>query len=392
MGVGAYQLGTGVTITELVTVLGVPRDPTLAVFEVEAPDNTVVTYTDGVDAEVTNPAVGTYVLSLTPAQVDQPGLYHYNFVGTGAVEVTSEGSFFMLSGSVTPPVPPKPMLGPCEAWCDSADVMPYAGYPGSVDLTKYAVEATMLLYELSGRQFTGTCTRTVRPCGVNPCGWWNTVEIGGSIFWLGGWWGSVYPGDGPWSSSLGMGGVSACGCTPLSRVRLSGYPVWSITEVLIDGAVVAPTTYRLDEWKYLTRVRALSTDAIPFWPSCQNLDLPSTQPGTFEVTYLCGVDPPPLGKDAAAQLAAQLYFAGPGNGDCSLPVGATKITRQGVTIDRSLFASWAYTPGKGWATGLALVDAFLAGSNPIGLRRRGAIFSSDVQPFARKLGSVPGGS
>lgn len=384
---GAYQLGTGVTITEHVSVLGVLADPTLSVFHIEAPDGTVVDYTMGVDPEVTNPAVGVYVLELTPAQVGFAGQWHYNFVGTGAVEVTSEGDFFILGSNVDPSAPLTPQLGPCETWCDSQDVMAFAGNPASVDLTRYAVEASMLLYELSGRQFTGTCRRVVRPCALDNCAAWLTWnDASGQPFWLGAAWGW---GGGPsWYAPANLW----CGCSPLSRVRLSGYPVWGIEEVKIGGQVVSPETYRLDEWEYLSRVRADSTDAELQWPGCQNMDLPGTEPGTFQVTYLCGVSPPPLGARAAAQLAGQLYFAVPGNGECQLPQGATRVTRQGVTIERQLFASWGKSPSGAWSTGLTLVDAFLNGYNPNGLGRRPALYSPDLQPFARQVGSIPGGS
>lgn len=385
---GAYQLGTGVTITEFVTIDGTLIDPTVATFNVEAPDATVVSYTFGVDGEVTHPSTGIYVLDLAPAQVGQAGQWHYDFVGTGAVKVTSAGEFFMLPSSVDPEaVPGPPILGPCEAWCDSQEVMAYAGYPASVDLTRYAVEASMVLYELSARQFTGACKRIVRPCGLDACGaWYGYADIDGQLFWLGSWWGVPMPqGD--------FGGDMLCGCTPLSRVRLSGYPVWAIDEVLIDGEVVDPDGYRLDEWQYLTRVRTDADEQQVFWPGCQAMDLPATQPGTFQVTYRCGVSPPPLGAAAAAQLAAQLYFAIPGNGECQLPQGATKITRQNVTIERSLFANWGRNEKTGaWTTGLTLVDAFLNAYNPAGLLRRPAVYSPDRQPYARQVGSTPGGS
>lgn len=384
---GAYPLGTGVVITEVVTVLGVLSDPTNVVFHVRLPDNSLDTYTFGVDPEVTHPSLGVYVLTLDPTQVSLAGDYHYDCEGTGAVEVTSEGDFSMIPSSTHETPPPQPTVGPCQAWCDAADVAIYTGDPGSIDLTKYAIEASALLYELSARQFTGTCVRTVRPCGTPDCGGWGNdywTSANDQLFWTGGAWG--YGGLDVWDRSRQF-----CGCTALDQVRLSGYPVWQIVEVLIDGAVVDPSLYRLDGWEWLTAVRPLATDQPSQWPSCQNLDLPSTQPGTFSVEYLCGVSPPLLGQDAAAQLAAQFFFAASG-AECQLPVGTTKLIRQGVTIERALFAQWAQTSSGQWATGLPLVDAFLAQYNKSGLRRRGAVWSPDVQQYAPKLGSIPGGS
>lgn len=386
---GAFQLGTGVVITEHVTVLGVLTDPTTVVFNVRLPDNSVDIYTLGIDAEVSHPSVGTFVLTLDPLQVALQGNYHYDCVGTGAVEITSGGDFSMIPPGTSEVAPPKPVNGPCQPWCDASDVAVYAGDTGSIDLTKYAYEASALLYELSARQYSGTCVRKVRPCSQGWCGWWGSgywQSAEGQNFWTGTAWGWGGGYNEHWGST-----TSQCGCNHLCEVRLSGYPVWSIVEVKIDGAVVAPATYRLDGWENLVRVRLLSTDPQLCWPTCQNLDLPDTQDGTFSVSYLCGVDPPLLGKDAAAQLAAQFYFAATGAA-CALPVGTTKLVRQGVTIERALFASWAQNADGQWATGLPIVDAFLAGYNKNGLRRRGAVWSPDVQPYARKLGSIPGGS
>lgn len=245
----------------------------------------------------------------------------------------------------------------------------------------------MTLYELSGRQFSGLCGPvTVRPC-KDVCGCWGgNMEFGGYTWiWL------------SWQGAYGWGDEAggSCGCGYISQVKLGDYPVREIVEVKIDGAAVPLTygdgspTYRLDKWRYLTR---MDDPAIPdrqaMWPQCQNLTLDDTKPGTFSISYLYGVEPPPIGVDAAAQLACQLALALNGQ-PCQLPAGATRIVKQGVEIDRGLLATWGFDKVKGWQTGLVAVDMFLNTWNRNGLRRRPAIWTPDVSRFAQRLGEQP---
>jgi hypothetical protein len=120
------------------------------------------------------------------------------------------------------------------------------------------------------------------------------------------------------------------------------------------------------------------------WPRCQNLALPTTEPGTWSVSYTYGQAPPTSGVLAAKQLACELYTAVAG-GTCVLPTGTTRVTRQGVTVDRVLFKSWGMKGGE-WATGMILVDAFLNAFNPEGHRRAPAVWSPDVPAKPRHTG------
>ena len=76
-------------------------------------------------------------------------------------------------------------------------------------------------------------------------------------------------------------------------------------------------------------------------------------------------------------------------GDCKLPSGITRITRQAVTMDFAGFRAWGRKGGI-WQTGLPLVDAFLNAYNPHGLRRRPLIWSPDQAPYAYEVGTVGG--
>lgn len=237
-----------------------------------------------------------------------------------------------------------------------------------------AEQASEILYELSGHRFGGICEATVRPC-ADPCRCGGYYQLGaGHFMFL-----DMYAGY--WRNECG----DRCGCHPLSRVKLPGYPVVEITDVLVDGISVAgsgdPTVeYRIDEGRYLTRLADPATGGARRWPGCQRLDLASSEMGTFEVTYLHGEVPPAAGVAAARELACQLALACMGSEECQLPQGVVRVARQGVTIERAQFDLF----GMG-RTGLVLVDAFLGAYNPSGLRRRPTVWSPDVQQYARPV-------
>ena len=175
---GVYQLGTAITVTETFTVLGVPANPTNVVYTLQDPFGTDTTFTFGVDAEVTNPAVGVFLLDLTPPAF--PGTYLYSITGTGAVEAVGQGEFTVLQSSVAPQVVPWPEFGPCTPWIDCGDIRASCPTTTASDelLDGIAMQASQILFEVSGRQFTGPCEKTVRPCmsEQNPCwqGGWNS--------------------------------------------------------------------------------------------------------------------------------------------------------------------------------------------------------------------------
>jgi hypothetical protein len=167
--------------------------------------------------------------------------------------------------------------------------------------------------------------------------------------------------------------------------------VREIVEVKINGAVVDPATYRLDERRFLVRVSdPLEPDVILRWPACQRMDLPDTSDGTFSVTYRYGQDPPIEAVNAARQLGVEFYKACSGQ-DCALPTGIVRYTRQGVTVEKMAFTSWAYQRGRGsisrgWRTGMNLVDAYLSSANGAAIPRRPTFWSPSGRQYARSVG------
>lgn len=373
-----------------VTGAPTPANPTTVTFNITDPDGGVIgPYVFGVNVNVTNPAVGMFVCALPP-QVPV-GIYHYQVVGTGLVEDVAEDDFEVLESAVDAPAQPDAAIdAPCQPWIDGCDVavcaqIDYNQMPWVFDTV--ASEAGAALYQISGRRYSGVCERTVRPCSTS-CGCWG----GPASYGLGPW---------SWASSAwgaGLGGWmwwneagDRLGCSPMSRVKLAGYPVRRIVSVTIDGVDVPALdgngnpNWRLDQRRYLTRLDDPSTATTTprFWPGCQNMSLAPDEPGTFEVVYEWGQDVPLIGKQAAIELANQLFLAC-GGGACVLPAGVTRVVRQGIEIERGLLANWM-DPKK--PTGLINLDTFLqAYWNGNRGGRVGSVWSPDVQQFARVMG------
>ncbi len=393
---GVYQNGTEVQIKEnfgLETIPGdfstfVPTDPTTVTFYLRDPNGTIATYVFGVDAELTNPSVGVYIL--TPVGINLGGVWTYRAAGTGTVTAVIEGEFTILPSSVLAPVAAEPTSGPCQIWCDPQDIAECSNVTLSSDtsvLEESAKAASEVLFMLSGRQFTGRCTQTVRPCS-DGCGCWGNwndlfpgLSPGAPQFPVGAW--GPWPIFNSWGWGWGWGGAG-CGCSPLSRALLPGYPVTEVTEVKVDGVVLDPDEYRLDDNRWLTRL-ADADGVAQWWPGCQDLDRPDTEANTWSATYNYGVPAPEIGHKAAAQLGGMIYEACTG-GECATPPGTIQKTRQGVTVQMSPFVAWGRNAAGHWQTGLPLVDMFLSSYNSAGVRRRPVIWSPDGPAYARVLG------
>ena len=376
-----YDFGNPVDIQVEFLVGSTPTDFSPITFRVRAPNGTITTYVYGFDVNVTKVSDGIYLLALVAPAL--AGQYHYEGIAgdTANPSCTVPGEFYVNPSSVDVPAePPGPVLGPCQTWIEGEDLVALCGADPIADaqlLDAIAVSVSMLAYSASGRQFPGICERTVRPCGDPQNGCW-TYNWGAGVYaWWG--WGAGY-GWGWYGPPMGLGGNQSgplCGCSPLSRVKLSGYPVREIVEVKINGDVLPATytdgspQYRLDEWQFLTRMNDPANGQNAVWPGCQVLALDDTEQGTFSVTYKYGASPPPMGILACEQLGCE-FFAAFSGGDCKLPNNVTKIVRQGLTQERITPLAAALRMG---ATGILAWDSFLADVNPNGLRRRPAIWS-----------------
>lgn len=191
-------------------------------------------------------------------------------------------------------------------------------------VTGYAVEAASeILYYATGQRFDA-CQVTLWPCRrgcdtagpwlYNPPGWWEWGSSPRPALIQGSWYNIV----------CGTCGDN-CSCTSLSEVNLPG-PVASVVQVTVDGSILVPgVDYRLDNYRTLVRLGGAQ------WPFCNNLAVPVTGSGAWTVTAVYGEPLPRLGELAMGELIGEIVKDFNCE-DCSLPVGVTELTRQGMSM------------------------------------------------------------
>lgn len=241
--------------------------------------------------------------------------------------------------------------GVCEVWATEADICaPCSDY--SLDpaaLTDALQQASEILFEMSGRRYTGVCERTVRPTRLR----------------------------------AGCACHSSCSCNPVREFGLGYSPIIEITELLLDGETLASgTDFIVLDDRFIARV----DQGYPGFACCPNLTKPTTEQGTLEVTFTSGIEPPMMAVKAAASLACQLYLAchpdEDGAGQCVLPRSVTSVVRQGVTYS-TLEAAAVLQQGM---TGIYEVDAWLLAEKQ-GRATRGPRVMSPETRRARRVTS-----
>ncbi len=331
---------------------GDPVDPTTITLTITLPDGSQVVKTKPQLTDDADVGRWSYPLVLT-----LNGVYTHHWASTVPELVQSE--YFIVGASTD--------TGPCDAWISPEDV--FAMKPAS-DVAEaerdydraadMAEAATRILFALSGSVYTGICNDVVRPC--RRCEGWTTPY---------GW---------SWDASWGLcscqsPSARACGCGSLDEIRLSTAPVLGVLEVRLDGVVLAPTAYRVDDGKWLVR-----TDGEG-WPSCQDLTAdPASDEQTFQVSYVFGRVPPMDGVLAAQRLAGDYYASAVGL-DCALPANVQSLVRAGVQ----------YIMGdpsqelKDGVLGLVEVDRFLTAERYSRSHRQTVIASPDMLPQVRRV-------
>lgn len=251
----------------------------------------------------------------------------------------------------------------CSPWV-TADELTECGcstaIPGVLDLAAEA--ASEVLYNLTAQQYPGTCTERLRPCanggglvGFNWSTWpypWVALRVGGQ--WL-----NIGP--------CGCHMASECACSPYPRVDLGRSDVQSITEVSIDGEVLAAENYRLDSHRYLVRLDA-------GWPCCQNLGKNVDETGTWYIDLTYGWPIPADLTIAARSLASEYVKLCNADDTCRLPRQAISVVRDGVAI-QFIDVAAALTSGL---TGLWEVDQAIQAHNPNRLTVPSGAWSPDI--------------
>lgn len=268
-------------------------------------------------------------------------------------------------------------MSPCAWDVDPTEVCAdWAGYTDATKANALAL-ASMFLWAATGRRF-GLCPVTVRPGQsryLEPAGYQAYPVTPGT---------SVLPGQpylfaGQWFNagcSSACCGQSACG------IVLRG-PVAGVTEVLVNGAEVLSTAYRVDiaggAW-WLVRVDGSC------WPTCQDFRVEGDEVGGFEVTYRLG-EALPEALEVAAGLLACEYGKHLSGGPCALPAKMTRLSRQGVEIE---VEPPAPDDGK---TGIREVDDVIASLNPSRRKYPPMILSPDLAEECDRVTVIPvGGS
>ena len=274
-----------------------------------------------------------------------------------------------------------PGAGPCSVWpLDLSCCLAPSGIlpdPCLLDgdpvpqavIDNAILAASQLLWSLTGRQF-GTCTATIRPCRkkCNDLSFWGQ----GGFIWDGGYgldggfpWMPVLLDDGSWTNApCGCQGNS-CNCTKLSEINLPD-PVCSIEQIKIDGMVVDPSTYRVDDFHKLVR---LGSDE---WPKCNDFTKADTEVGTWSITLTHGRPVPALAILGANEMACEIIKNCIGK-PCKLPQRVSSVTRQGISVS---FLDDMQFLDKG-LTGLYYVDLAARTYNPQRLARRPMAYSPD---------------
>lgn len=244
---------------------------------------------------------------------------------------------------------------PCDPWPYICDDFPEEASQEQIDAAVAA--ATEALWPRTKSRF-GLCSMKLRPCKrecfpswpwIPARGWYNV----GGLSWP---WPQPALIGGKWFNITCGGCGDNCSCTQLEEVELP-YPVADVTEVKVDGVVLPPSAYRVDEWRLLVRIDGGE------WPRCNDLNLDDTHLDTWSVTARYGTEVPELGKLAVGELASQIVKACIDDDDCAIPASTvTSISRQGVT--KTFFdASAAFANGL---IGLRWCDLFIKTFNPTG--------------------------
>ena len=239
------------------------------------------------------------------------------------------------------------------------------------DLAEYGLRdaivgaAVEMLWQWTGRVY-GTCDLEVRPCrtdcapttyqgvaGIPSSQWGNMpflpVLINGEFF------------------NLRCGRrCGDCGCSRTEEVGLPG-PIAEVVEVEVDGEVIDPSSYRVDNRTWLVR-----TDGGK-WPTCQDLNAELGDADTWAVRYRWGTPVPDGGRLAASVLSCEMAKSALGR-DCELPQRVSNVNREGV----SLTVLDNFEGLEAGRTGLWLVDSWVASVNRA--PRRSRVLSPDTKP------------
>jgi hypothetical protein len=196
---------------------------------------------------------------------------------------------------------------------------------------------------------------------------------------VGGRWTPYIGRDGLWRNGT-CGCTNNCHCGDLCEIWLEG-PVYDICEVWIDGVLLEATAYTLH---FTDRGTMLVRTDGECWPECSDVTAPCDVPGEggFCVMYRTGLPLDDAAIAAVSEATCELLKACCGAA-CRLPKKATRVVRQGVTVEMqpTLISSLASLP---------LVEAWLSVVNPNNLPAPPRVYSTNLRrPCVTAIGCPP---
>ena len=154
-----------------------------------------------------------------------------------------------------------------------------------------------------------------------------------------------------------------CSCPPVGGVLLTA-PVGDILEVKVDGVVLDPSAYRVEDGERLVR------NDGERWPVCGGKN--------FTVTYLNAYKVDAMGAYAAGVLANEFLNMLTSAKKCRLSAKITSVNRQGMQME---LAPGMFPDGT---TGIEEVDVYLRMWNPNGIKQAPKVYSIDL-PKSREV-------
>lgn len=187
-------------------------------------------------------------------------------------------------------------------------------------------DASLVLYYLTGKQFAGTCTATVRP----PC----------------------------------LSGACQCGCTP-NQINLGLWPITELTSVRYQGVTyedaALTSTFHIIGHRYLARLDGEAFLSGNQWAVAGGSHDVAADGYVFEATVEYGMPAPRLLTRAARALACDFIKACCSSDQpCKLPERVTNIVRSGISME---VGSVVHLLEKG-RTGIFEVDLAIQTFNP----------------------------
>lgn len=200
-------------------------------------------------------------------------------------------------------------------------------------------DASLVVYYLTGKQFDGTRTTTVRPtCECYDCA--------------------------PHKLTFGL------------------WPVTAVVSVWEEGEEKDPEDFHIDEWRYLVRNDGEVFPRCANWYAQSGGEFDNEEDGyVFQVTIEHGILAPPLIRRATAAFACQLLNDSLGDcEDCDLPSRLTAVSRQGVSFTIEDFTDLM----RAGSTGVFALDMAIKVFNPSHLQSPSWVWTPEIARGKRR--------